>query len=108
MAEPFTGAPSESTAKKEAELRRLVIAYKATFSTEKGRLVLADLKRRFGFDVCEADSELLSDNVIARRSFAKRPIFHIERMRNHNFRKEPKPKRALSDSHHEKPAVPSD
>lgn len=102
-AEPFSDSPKERADKREAERRALVKAYKATFASAHGQRVLVDLKQRFGFDVCEADSELLSDNIIARRSFAKRPIYHIERMLKATLRKEPKPPRASSGNHHEPP-----
>lgn len=104
--EPFSHAASPEQTKREAARRLLVKSYKATFSTEHGKRVLADLKLRFGFDVCEADSELLSDNIIARRCFAKRPIHHIEKMRNASLELVRKPKRGKS-AHHEDESTPA-
>lgn len=105
MGEPFTGKTDEQT-KRAGELRQLVKAYKSTFATAHGRLVLDDLKRKFGFERCEADSELTTDNIIARRTCMKAPIFHIERMRNHNLSDTPKPKKARSGNHHEATQAP--
>lgn len=99
MAEPFSTADREAQTKTQsAAIRRRVLAYKRCFSTESGRAVLADLKAKFGFDRCEAESETLSDNIIARRTCMKLPIYHIERMRAHTF----SPKR----NHHEDPSAP--
>ena len=93
--------PVEEAKRRQEEHRQLIKAYHATFSSSHGKKVLADLKKQFGFDVCEADSELTSDNVIARRTFAKRPLYHIERMLKTTLRDEPKPKKALSQSNPE-------
>jgi hypothetical protein len=93
--------PAEVAERRQFEQRQLVKAYHSTFSTSHGKKVLADLKAKFGFDVCEADSELTSDNVIARRSFAKRPLYHIERMLKTTLRETAKPNKALSANHHE-------
>lgn len=108
MAEPFNPSSiADVTAKRQAEFRRLVGDYKATFANEKGQRVLADLKQKFGFDRWEAESETLSDNIIARRVCMKGALYHIQKMLAHTFRKEPKPRRALSDHHHENTSPPS-
>jgi hypothetical protein len=106
MSEPFTGSPAAIAEKRATEFRQLVKAYKGTFATAHGRLVLADLKAKFRFDDCEADSELHSDNIIARRCFAKKPIYHIEKMRNATLREVAKPKRALAGNHHDQSNPP--
>lgn len=106
MSELPPSPAAEFAAKRAAQHRQLVKAYKGTFATAHGRLVLADLKAKFGFDRCEADSETVSDNTIARRTCMKLPIFHIEKMRNHTLREAAKPKKALAGHHHETPALP--
>jgi hypothetical protein len=106
MSEPFSRKTDDTAVRKQAEFRRLVKAYAATFSSAHGRLVLADLKRKFGFDRWEAESEALSDNTIARRVCMKGPIFHIEKMRTHIFRKAPKSTKALSGNTHEQTETP--
>jgi hypothetical protein len=102
------GTAADVAEKRKEQFRRLVKAYKGVFASENGRLVLADLKAAFGFERCEANSEALSDNQIARRVCMKAPIFHIERMRNYDLREKPKPKRALAGStHHENTDPPN-
>lgn len=111
MAEPFSEDAREQrekqTAKQRAAMRARILAYKRCFSTASGQAVLADLKERFGFDRCEAESETLSDNIIARRTCMKMPIFHIEKMRGYTFRDNGTPKRAAAGHHHEDTAPPA-
>jgi hypothetical protein len=88
-------------AKRQVEAQRqLMLDYKATFTTEKGRRVLADLKHRFGFGRWAA-KDTKDGEVIVRRVFMQGPIHHIQDMLDANPRKEPKPNKALSASHHE-------
>jgi len=97
MAEPFSEDPEEIAKRRESEQRRLVLDYRATFQSEKGRHVMADLKRRFGWERWEAEDTENAD-LIARRVAAKGPIFHIEKMLRITFREgKDKPKRARSE-----------
>lgn len=88
MPEPYQDTAKEVAARQHAQ-KQLVAAYRRIPAE-----VIADLKRKFGFDVWEADSEHLTDNQIARRVCMKGPIFHIEKMRGMTFPTEKKPKRA--------------
>jgi hypothetical protein len=93
-------------AKRQAEAQRqLVLDYKATFTTEKGKRVLADLKHRFGFGRWAAkDTE--DERTIARRVFMQGPLHHIQDMIDATPQRDPKPKRALSANHHENATPP--
>lgn len=73
----------------------MVKAYNSTFSSANGRMVLADLKAKFGFDKWDAADTEDADKI-ARRVCMKGPIYHIERMRLHIFRKDAKPLKAIS------------
>lgn len=101
MSESLTAA--DAVRRQQETQRQLVKDYKATFTSEKGRRVLAHMKRTVGFDECEANSETLTDNQIARRVCMKRLIFDIEKMLRTQLRNDAKPKRALSATHHEQP-----
>lgn len=93
--EPFAER-RDLDAKREAEKRNLVKAYKSTFGSAHGMMVLADLKHAFGFDKWEAIDTDDADKI-ARRVCAKGPIFHIEKMRNTSLEKKAKPKAAISE-----------
>jgi hypothetical protein len=93
-------SPAVSVKKQQEAQRQLVLDYKAVFGSDKGKRVLAHLKATVGFDRCEADSELLTDNQIARRVCMKRLIYDIERKLKTTFReRDNKPTRARN--HHE-------
>lgn len=102
--EPFAER-KELDAKREAEKRNLVKAYKSTFGSAHGLMVLADLKHAFGFDKWEAIDTDDADKI-ARRVCAKGPIFHITKMIATSLEKKRLPKQALSENHHEQNTSP--
>lgn len=97
--EPFSER-KELDAKREQERRQLVKAYKATFSSSHGLMVLADLNRRFKFGEWAAKDTEDTDKII-RRVFMHGPLHHIEDMRNTSLEKKRLPKQAISENHHE-------
>jgi hypothetical protein len=79
--EPFADKPKRSPLEDAENARRALIkAYRATFSSGAGRVVLADLKYRFGFDKWDAADTEESDKIV-RRVFSKGPLYYIETMR---------------------------
>lgn len=89
--EPFTQSPEERDRDRHHAKRQLVNAYKRCFSTESGKIVLTDLKQRFGFDRWPAE-DTEDERKIARRVFAMGPLFHVEQQLKTIFR-DGKPKR---------------
>lgn len=97
--EPFSSA-REIAAQGERERRQLVLDYKGLFNSPRGQKVLADLQRKFGFGRPSAVAGMRNEDVWLREGM-KMPLHEIERMRSMIFRKNAKPKRALSEHHHE-------
>lgn len=100
--EPFSSA-KEIAAQSEQERRQLVLDYKGLFNSPRGQKVLADLHKKFGFARPSAVAGMRSEDVWLREGM-KLPLYEVERMRNMTFRRSAKPKRALSEHHHEEKA----
>lgn len=77
---PFSGTDPRAAQdeKRQALQRLLVIHYKRCFTSDSGKKVLADLKKRFGFNQWPAE-DTEDERKIARRVFAQGPLYHIQK-----------------------------
>lgn len=83
--------------KAQAE-RDLILRYKRLFARDDGKAVFEDLCEKFGFDRSLFADDLAADSeLIARREAMRQPLYHIRRMRDHVFKKEPKLETAISE-----------
>jgi len=94
--EPFSSA-KEIAAQTDKERRQLVLDYRATFNSDRGQKVLADLHRKFGFSRPSAVAGMRSEEVWLREGM-KLPLYEIERMRTLVFKPKRRQTKALVDS----------
>lgn len=85
MSQPTT--PQEAEAAQRAQANRETIrAYKRTFASEDGRLVLADLLSHYGFDQNGVENDDYVPGCtgidVSRRDGTKSPLRYILKMRN--------------------------